>query len=125
MRSRTPMHMTDYYSHDDYGNTTASRRVDYRVYTGNTADSAYPYIRTETGYTDDGNYTASTKDARGNTVTQVVDSNDGTLTSVTDPTGQTVSYPEGSAARLVSGDDEVHLPRQAAHPHDSGLHRLG
>ena len=102
VRSRTPMHVTDYYSHDDYGNTTASRRVDYRVYTGNTADNAYPYIRTETGYTDDGNYTASTKDARGNTVTQVVDSNDGTLTSVTDPTGQTVSYTYDNARRVTA-----------------------
>lgn len=101
-RSRTPMHVTDYYSYDDYGNTTASRRVDYRVYTGNTADNAYPYIRTETAYTGDSNHTASTKDARGNTVTQSVNLNDGTLTSVTDPAGQTVHYTYDAAKRVTA-----------------------
>ena len=94
------MHVTDYYSYDSYGNTTASRRLDYRVFTGSTADSAYPYIRTETAYTSDGNFTASTKDARGNTVTQVVNTNDGTLTSVTDPAGQTVNYSYDASKRV-------------------------
>lgn len=101
LRSRTPMHETDYYSYDSYGNTTASRRLDYRVFTGSTADSAYPYIRTETAYTSDGNFTASTKDARGNTVAQAVNANDGTLTSVTDPTGQTVNYSYDASKRVT------------------------
>ena len=101
LRSRTPMHVTDYYSYDSYGNTTASRRLDYRVFTGSTADSAYPYIRTETAYTSDGNFTASTKDARGNAVTQVVNTNDGTLTSVTDPNGQTVNYSYDASKRVT------------------------
>lgn len=100
-RSRTPMHVTDYYTYDSFGNTTASRRVDYRVYTGSTADSAYPYIRTETAYSTDGNFTASTKDARGNAVTQNVDATDGTLTSVTDPNGQTVSYEYDDSKRVT------------------------
>ena len=45
-RTRTPMQVTDYFSYDSCGNQTSSRRVDYRVYTGGTAESAYPYIRT-------------------------------------------------------------------------------
>ena len=101
LRSRAPMHVTDYYSYDSYGNTTASRRLDYRVFTGSTADSTYPYIRMETAYTSDGNFTASTKDARGNTVTQAVNANDGTLTSVTDPTGQTFNYRYDASNRVT------------------------
>ena len=102
LRSRTPMHQTDYYSYDSYGNRTSSRRVDYRVYTDGAAESAYPYIRTETAYTSDGNYTASSKDERGNVTTQVVNANDGTLTSVTDPTGQTVNYTYDASKRVTS-----------------------
>ncbi len=102
LRSRTPMHQTDYYSYDSYGNQTSSRRVDYRVYTDGAAESAYPYIRTEHTYTTDGNYTATTKDARGNTVSQSVNVNDGTLTSVTDPTGQTVNYTYDASKRVTS-----------------------
>ena len=111
-RTRTPMHMTDMFSYDSYGNQTASRRVDYRVYTGGTADSAYPYIRTENTYTTDGNYAATTKDARGNVVTQSVNTSDGTLTSMTDPTGQAVSYTYDASKRVTAvqttGDGKTH-----------------
>lgn len=100
-RSRTPMHMTDYYSYDAYGNTTASRRVDYRVFTGSTADNAYPYIRTESTYAHQGNYPEKAKDARGYEVTQTIDANDGTLTSVSDPTGQTVNYTYDASKRVT------------------------
>ncbi len=101
-RSRTPMHQTDYYSYDSYGNRTSSRRVDYRVYTDGAAENAYPYIRTENTYTTDGNYTATAKDARGNTVSQSVNVNDGTLTSVTDPEGQMVNYTYDASKRVTS-----------------------
>ena len=101
-RTRTPMNMTKYFSYDSYGNQTSSRQVDYRVFTGGAAESAYPYVRTENTYTTDGNYTATTKDARGNVVTQSVNANDGTLTSVTDPTGQTVSYTYDASKRVTS-----------------------
>ena len=60
--------------------------------TVNVGENDYLHIRTENTYTSDGNYTASTKDARGNTVTQTVNTSDGTLTSVKDPTNQTVNY---------------------------------
>ena len=101
-RTRTPMNVTQYFSYDSYGNQTSSRQVDYRVFTGGAAESAYPYVRTENTYTTDGNYTATTKDSRGNVVTQSVNANDGTLTSVTDPTGQTVSYTYDASRRVTA-----------------------
>ena len=102
LRARTPMHVMDYYSYDEHGNNTASRRLDYRVYQNKTEDNAYKYIRTETAYDGNKNYTASTKDARGNEVTQVVNANDGTLTSVTDPNNQTVNYTYDAAKRVTA-----------------------
>ena len=36
--------------------------------TNNTAEAAYPYIRSEKTYTEDGNFALTAKDARGNTV---------------------------------------------------------
>lgn len=101
-RSRTPMHVTDYFSYDDYGNVLSSRRLDYKVYTGGTAESAYPYIRTENTYDAQGNYTATSKDARGNVVTRVVDPVTGTLTRVTDPNGQTVNYAYDASQRVTA-----------------------
>ena len=106
-RTRTPMHMLDYFYYDSYGNTTASSRVDYAAYTSNepmtvnVGEANYPHIRTETAYTANGNYTASTKDARGNTVTQSVNQRDGSLTSVTDPAGQTVAYTYDASKRVT------------------------
>ena len=99
-RSRTPMHMMDYYSYDDYGNATSSRRVNYKAYTDQVDESTYPFIRTETDYVN-GNYTSKTRDARGNEVVQEVNANDGTLTSVTDPTGQEVEYVYDASKRVT------------------------
>ena len=101
-RSRTPMHVTDYFTYDSYGNALSTSRVDYRVYTESTAESAYPFIRTESTYDANGNYIATTKDARGNEVTQVIDPNTGTLTSVTDPDGQTVNYTYDASKRVTA-----------------------
>ena len=106
-RTRTPMNMLDYFSYDDKGNITATSRVDYQAYTHNepmtvnVGENDYLHIRTENTYTSDGNYTASTKDARGNTVTQTVNTSDGTLTSVKDPTNQTVNYTYDAAKRVT------------------------
>ena len=101
-RSRTPMHVTDYFSYDSYGNALSTSRVNYSVYTEDTEENAYPFIRSEMTYTSDGNYTAASKDARGNTVTQVVDPNTGTLTSVTDPNGQMVQYTYDASQRVTA-----------------------
>ena len=101
-RTRTPMQVTDYFSYDSFGNPLSSRRVNYKVFTESAAENANPYIRTESTYIADGNYSASTKDARGNVVSQVVNQKDGTLQSVTDPTGQTVNY-DYDASKRVTG----------------------
>ncbi len=100
-RTRTPMQVTDYFSYDSFGNPLSSRRVNYKVFTESAAESANPYIRTENTYTSDGNYSASTKDARGNVVSQVVNQQDGTLQSVTDPTNQTVNYTYDASKRVT------------------------
>ena len=56
LRTRTPEYVINYYDYDEYGNRTSSRRVDVRVTTNNTAETAYPYIRSEQTYTTDGNF---------------------------------------------------------------------
>ncbi len=101
LRERTPEKVVNYYDYDEFGNRTSSRRVDYRVTTNNTAETAYPYIRTEQTYTMDGNFALTAKDARGNTVTRSTNARTGELNSVTDPTGQTVSYAYDDAKRVT------------------------
>ena len=90
--SVTPMGQRDVFTHDSYGNTLTSIRQ-------KSGDSAF--IRTETVYNADGTFATSTKDARGNAVTQNVNATDGTLTSVTDPNGQTVSYTYDASKRVT------------------------
>lgn len=93
LTSATPTGQRDAYTYDTYGNQlTATRQK-----SGGTA-----FIKTETAYTANGNYVASTKDARGNTVTQNVNTTDGTLTSVTDPNGQTVNYTYDASKRVTA-----------------------
>lgn len=57
------MRQTDYFGYDTKGNRTSSRRIDYRVYSENAAENAYPFIRSESTFTSDGNYALTTKDA--------------------------------------------------------------
>ena len=101
LRERTPEKVVNYYDYDEFGNRTSSRRVDYRVTTNNTAEAAYPYIRSEKTYTEDGNFALTAKDARGNTVTRSTNARTGELNSVTDPTGQTVNYAYDDAKRVT------------------------
>ena len=101
LRTRTPEYVINYYDYDEYGNRTSSRRVDVRVTTNNTAETAYPYIRSEQTYTTDGNFALTAKDARGNTVTRSTNARTGELNSVTDPTGQTVNYAYDDAKRVT------------------------
>ena len=75
--------------------------MDVRVTTNNTAETAYPYIRSEQTYTTDGNFALTAKDARGNTVTRSTNARTGELNSVTDPTGQTVNYAYDDAKRVT------------------------
>lgn len=90
--SATPMGQRDVFTHDKYGNVLTSTRQK----SGDTA-----FIKSTTAYTSDGNYKASSKDARGNEVTQVVNTTDGTLTSTADPNGQIVSYAYDAAKRVT------------------------
>ncbi len=90
--SVSPMGQRDVFTHDSYGNTLTSVRQ-------KSGDAAF--IKTESTYTADGNYNATSKDARGNVVTQNVNATDGTLTSVTDPNGQTVSYTYDASKRVT------------------------
>ena len=60
-----------------------------------------PLIRTETEYTEDGNFVTKQRDARGNEVVNTLDVN-GKLLSVTDPSGQSVNYGYDDSNRVTS-----------------------
>ena len=95
------MHVTEYHDYDAYGNRVNTRRLNFKTFTESAPENANPFIRTESTYTENGNYPASTKDARGNVVSQTVNPKDGTLQSVTDPTGQTVNYTYDASKRVT------------------------
>ena len=63
-------------------------------------NASAPLIRTETEYTEDGNFVAKQRDACGNEVTNTLDAN-GKLLSVTDPAGQSVHYSYDSSNRVT------------------------
>ena len=63
-------------------------------------NTSAPLIRTETEYTEDGNFVAKQRDACGNEVTNTLDAN-GKLLSVTDPAGQSVHYSYDSSNRVT------------------------
>ena len=65
------------------------------------------FIRGETSYTDDGNYVAEQKDARGKIVRTEIDPERGTTTSVTDAKGQTVTYEYDNLRRIVKTSANV------------------
>ena len=90
--SATPMGQRDAFSYDTYGNLLSSTRQ-------KSGDGAF--IKSESTYTADGNYKATSKDARGNVVTQNVNATDGTPQSVTDPNGQTVYYAYDASKRVT------------------------
>ena len=64
-------------------------------------NASAPLIKTETEYTEDGNFVTKQRDARGNEVTNTLDAN-GKLLSVTDPAGQSVSYSYDASNRVTS-----------------------
>ena len=64
-------------------------------------NTSAPLIKTETEYTEDGNFVTKQRDARGNEVTNTLDAN-GKLLSVTDPAGQSVSYSYDASNRVTS-----------------------
>ena len=64
-------------------------------------NASAPLIRTETEYTEDGNFVTKQRDARGNEVVNTLDAN-GKLLSVTDPSGQSVNYSYDDSNRVTS-----------------------
>ena len=64
-------------------------------------NASAPLIRTETEYTEDGNFVTKQRDARGNEVVNTLDAN-GKLLSVTDPSGQSVNYGYDASNRVTS-----------------------
>ena len=64
-------------------------------------NASAPLIRTETEYTEDGNFVTKQRDARGNEVVNTLDAN-GKLLSVTDPSGQSVEYGYDTSNRVTS-----------------------
>mgnify|MGYP004478578311 CR=1 FL=1 len=63
-------------------------------------NASAPLIRTETEYTEDGNFVTKQRDARGNEVVNTLDAN-GKLLSVTDPSGQSVEYGYDTSNRVT------------------------
>ena len=63
-------------------------------------NASAPLIRTETEYTEDGNFVTKQRDARGNEVVNTLDAN-GKLLSVTDPSGRSVNYSYDASNRVT------------------------
>ena len=89
--SKTPLGVKTATAYDSYGNAL--------THTIQPADGQ-PLMKTETVYTENGNFAVSKKDARGNIVTNNIDAN-GKLLSVTDPAGNTVSYTYDNSNRVT------------------------
>ena len=89
----TPMGVRQTHDYDAHGNLLRTRIQ--------SADDQTA-ITSETVWQSNGNYPASSTDARGNTVSKVIDSESGLTQSVTDPNSQTVNYTY-DASRRVTG----------------------
>ena len=100
LKSIAPLGSVSKFSYDNFGNplTSQVQNAD--------ANPSY-FIRSETSYTDDGNYVAEQKDARGKIVCTEIDPQRGTTTSVTDAKGQTVTYDYDNLRRIVKTSANV------------------
>ena len=94
LESLSPLGTAGQYSYDAYGNAT---RSDISGAVGSTT----AIMRTTSEYQHNGNYVHKQTDARGKTVTTVVDANKGTVSKVTDPKGQAVNYSHDTLRRVV------------------------
>ncbi|MFQ7074065.1 MAG: DNRLRE domain-containing protein [Christensenellales bacterium] len=100
LKSIAPLGSVSTFSYDNFGNPLTSQVQD--------ADANPSYfIRGETSYTDDGNYVAEQKDARGKIVHTETDPQRGTTMSVTDAKGQTVTYAYDNLRRIVKTSANV------------------
>ena len=94
LESHSPLGTDGYFTYDDFGNATRSD-------TSGTVDDITAITRSITEYQHNGNYVHKQTDARGKTVTTVVDPNKGITTCVTDPKGQAVEYEHDALRRVV------------------------
>ena len=94
LTATTPMGVKTATTYDDFGN--AKENV-----IQPSADALL--MKTETIYTDNGNYIVSRKDARGNIVTNTLDEDgNGRIEAVTDPAGNTIRYGYDESNRIES-----------------------
>ena len=94
LESHSPLGTNGYFTYDDFGNATRSD-------TSGTVGDVTAITRSTTEFQHKGNYVHKQTDARGKTVTTVVDENKGITTRVTDPKGQSVEYEHDSLRRVV------------------------
>lgn len=94
LKSIVPLGSVGVFTYDAFGNPLTSQ-----VQNADTNPSYF--IRSETSYTNDGNYVAEQKDARGKIVRTETDPERGTTTSVTDAKGQKVTYEYDNLRRIV------------------------
>ena len=100
LKSIAPLGSVSVFNYDAFGNPLTSQ-----VQNADTNPSYF--IRSETSYTDDGNYVTEQKDARGKIVRTETDPQRGTTTSVTDAKGQTVEYKYDELRRIVKTSANV------------------
>ena len=94
LKSIAPLGSVGTFTYDAFGNPLTSQ-------VQNADENPSYFIRGETSYTDDGNYVAEQKDARGKIVRTEIDPQRGTTTSATDAKGQTVEYKYDELRRIV------------------------
>ena len=94
LESHSPLGTDGYFTYDAFGNATRSD-------TSGEVGSITAITRSTTEYQHNGNYAYKQTDARGKTVTTVVDANKGITTRVTDPKGQAVEYEHDALRRVV------------------------
>jgi len=97
LSAATPMGVKSATTYDQYGNSTTN-------VVQPSADA--PLMKTETVYSDNGNYVIAQKDARGNSIVNLLDSNGRTI-SVTDPAGNSVFYAYDASNRVVGVTSEA------------------
>ena len=100
LKSIAPLGSVSTFTYDNFGNPLTSQ-----VQNADTNPSYF--IRSETSYTNDGNYVTEQKDARGKVVRTETDPQRGTTTSVTDAKGQTVTYEYDNLRRIVKTSANV------------------
>ena len=94
LESHSPLGTNGFFTYDDFGNATRSD-------TSGAVGNLTAITRSTTEFQHKGNYVHKQTDARGKTVTTMVDADKGITTRVTDPKGQAVEYEHDALRRVV------------------------